>query len=51
MNELWECIITAQHLLWNDDWKTVCISSLYMETMKFNELIVMYFITVIKIKF
>ena len=50
MNELWECIITAQHLLWNDDWNTIYISSLYIEIMKFKELFAMYYIVVVKIK-
>jgi len=46
---VWECI-TPQHLLWNDDWKTIYISSLYIETMAFKELFVMYYIMVVNIK-
>jgi len=30
MNELWYCIITAQHLIRNDYWKTIYISSVYI---------------------
>ena len=42
--------MTAQHLLQNDDWKMIYISSVYIETMKFNEFFVMYYIMAVKIK-